>query len=313
MIQLVGADNKNTSLLKTSSEIFGIAMIYAMFGWLGQSLAISPGNVTAVWPPSGFALAMVLLIGKRAWGGIWLGAFIINTQAFFDGTTIANTTASILAGFTIGAGSLIQHVVGAKLLQRFSEVNDFLQTVKSCLVFICVIPVMCLISSTIGTVSLYFAGFTSIPSFAELWVTWWLGDGVGVLILTPFLLTWFKQESFSLNHLQWVELTVVLFLLILFSFFGFDRSYGDGKSLFPIEFLIWPFLLWLALRFSNNLSISGMLTVCAIAIWKTTEGSGPFQLSTPNLSLLMLQLFLFITAAVISLYNSCRCDVYSFT
>ncbi len=304
MIPIIDLYRKETSILNSGAEVLGIAIVYAIFGWLGQSLAIPPGNVTAVWPPSGFALTMVLFLGKRAWAGIFLGAFIINAQAFFDFATIGSMTTSFSVGLSIAVGSLIQPVVGANLIQRFARGNDFLQTVKNCLVFVCVIPVMCLISSSIGTVSLYFGGFISAPNFAELWVTWWLGDAIGVLVLTPFLLAWFRQQNFALSTFKWMELTVVTVLLILFTFIGFGEIVSDDKPHYPIEFLVGPFLLWLALRFRASLAISGMLIVCAIAIWKTTQGSGPFQLDTPNLSLLMLQLFLFVTAISVMFFTS---------
>lgn len=292
--------------LRLAAETLVVALIYALLGWLGQSLAIPPGNVTAVWPPSGFALAIVLLLNKRAWVGIWLGAFIINTQAFFDSAIMASIAVSLAVGASIALGSLVQPIVGANLIYRFTQSDNSLQTVKKCLVFVGVIPFMCLISSTIGAVSLYFGGFVPGVNLGELWLTWWLGDSVGVLVLAPFIITWSRQKSINLSNFDRLELAVAFSLLVLFSFIGFGNLFGDTESHYPIEFIVWPFLLWLTLRFRSSLAITGMLALCVIAIWHTVQGRGPFQLETPNQSLLVLQLFIFATAVSVMIVASLR-------
>lgn len=294
MNDLTVQPGKTPHILKLGAETLGIALTYALLGWLGQSLAIPPGNVTVVWPPSGFALTIVLLLNKRAWVGIWLGAFIINTHAFFDSASISSIAVSLAVGTSIGLGSLIQPVVGAKLIYRFAKSDNILQTVKSCLVFVGVIPFMCLVSSTVGAVGLYFGGFVPASSFGELWLTWWLGDSVGVLVLTPLIIAWYRYKSIDLSNSERMELAVVLSLLVLFAFIGFGNVFGEGETRYPIEFAVWPFLLWLALRFNSGLAVTSMLALCVIAIWYTVQGSGPFQLDTPNQSLLMLQLFILL-------------------
>jgi len=297
---------KTPHFLKLAAETSGIALVYALLGWLGQSLAIPPGNVTVVWPPSGFALAIALLLGKRAWVGIWLGAFIINTQAFFDSASIAGIAVSLAVGTSIGFGSLIQPVVGAILINRFAQSSNILRTVKSCLVFVGITPFICLVSSTVGAVGLYFGGFVPASSFGELWLTWWLGDSVGVLVLAPFIIAWYRYKSIDLSNLGRLELAVVFSLLVLFAFIGLGNVFGDGETHYPIEFAVWPFLLWLALRFNSSLAITGMLALCVIAIWYTMQGSGPFQLGTTNQSLLVLQLFIFVTAVSVMIVASLR-------
>jgi len=94
-------------LSRSAIEIVGIALAYFLLGITGQLFSISPGNVTPVWPPSGFALAIVFLLGKRGWLGIFLGALIVNVYAFFESSTQDTITTSIATGISIGIGSLI--------------------------------------------------------------------------------------------------------------------------------------------------------------------------------------------------------------
>jgi len=88
-----------------------VALFYFVFGYLGQLLAISPGNVTPVWPPSAIALAAIIYWGRRSWAGIFIGAFLVNGQAIF--TADVNTmSALVISSVSIGVGSLLQPVFG---------------------------------------------------------------------------------------------------------------------------------------------------------------------------------------------------------
>src|SRR5215211_7682766 len=64
------------------SRVLGVTVIYLATAKVGFLMAIPPGNVTAVWPPSGIALAVLLIWGPRLSPGIWLGAFLANTWVF---------------------------------------------------------------------------------------------------------------------------------------------------------------------------------------------------------------------------------------
>lgn len=99
-------------------EIVVVAALYYVAGRLGQLLTIPPGNITAVWAPSGIALAAVLLRGYRVWPGIWLGSFFGNTWAFFDPTGYWSLAMSLAVGAVIGVGATLEAIAGAFLLQR---------------------------------------------------------------------------------------------------------------------------------------------------------------------------------------------------
>jgi len=146
------------SSIRAAAETITIAVIYVLLGKLGQLSAIMPGNVTAVWPPSGFALAMALLLGRKALWGIGIGAFAVNTQAFLDSASLASVVNSAAVGVAIAVGSAAQPFVGAVLIKRFIDIGNLL-------FFTMLIPLMCLISSMIGAIALWLGGLIGADAF----------------------------------------------------------------------------------------------------------------------------------------------------
>jgi len=289
----------NISIFKFGVEALAIAIGYALLGKLGQMLAIPPGNVTPVWPPSGFALAMMLLIGPRAWAGILLGAFVVNTVAFIDDATSTSITNLIIIGATIGIGSALQPLTGAALIKRFSSIHKLLDNVRNFLGFVVIVPVMCLISSSVGVSALFAGDMVSTQNIGELWLTWWLGDSVGVLLVTPFIIVWRKLPDISWHASSAVRLITAFSCLILVNLMSFSSRFDALNISYSLEFLAWPFLLWLALLHSWHAVTSGIFLLSVIAITYTVKGHGPFFVEEPNLSLLLLQLFLSITAGTV--------------
>jgi len=250
-------------------------------------MAISPGNVSPVWPPSGIALAALFLCGTRVWPGIWIGAFIVNTLGFMEGS-LSNVEA--LAGGGIAVGSVLQALIGYRLLdgQKNKPLPFF--RLESTLYFLAIIPVMCLVSASCGVFALWLAGLISASNVGETWVTWWLGDSVGVLAITPLVLVWFyslKQKQEGLFTAEPVLLVVCIFLVahIVFS------------AAYPLVYLLLPLLLWLALIASLPWLVVGIVVLDLVACLNTAQQVGPFYTGDINESLLLLQLYITVTAS----------------
>ena len=168
-----------------------VAAAYCVTGRLGLLLAISPGYATAVWPPSGIALAAVLLCGYRVVPGIVLGSFLVNLWTSFDATTIAAMLQSVVLASSISLGAALQAIVGAGLIRRCVGFPCPLDQEKDVGLFLLLGgPISCLVNATIGVSSLWIGGV--IPGALTLfsWWTWWVGDSLGVLIVTPLVLIW---------------------------------------------------------------------------------------------------------------------------
>lgn len=268
-----------------------LAVVYYAAARLGQLMAIPPGNVTPIWPASGIALAAVLLLGARIWPGIWLGSFLGNTWAFFDGSSLGSMAVSLLAGTGLGAGATLEALAGAVLLRVVSGERSPLGRVQDVLTFVTLAGVLsCMLSATIGTVSLCLGGFLPWTVFARTWFTWWTGDIAGVLLVTPLLLTWSQADRTSVSPKRTAEAALWLAALVAVSqgIFGLQ---GGGEAAYA-QFAIYPIMIWAMLRFGQLGATTGIVLVSAIAAWGMVKGFGPFAGSTTYETTLLLQAFL---------------------
>lgn len=176
--------------LSTIILIVTIACIYFLFGLLGLELAVPPSQAGAIWPPAGIALASVLLYGPRIWPGIFIGNFCISAWAFgFD----LNSTLIYIA---TGTGATLFAVAGSKLIKKYTSYPSDLIFDKDITLFLLLGgPVSCLIPATVGITTMFFNGIISANEIPLNWLTWWVGDTIGVLIFTPIMLTLFTCDS----------------------------------------------------------------------------------------------------------------------
>ena len=166
-------------------EALAIAIVYIATAQLGFLTAISPGNVTVVWPPSGIALAAMLLLGYRAWAGVWLGSFLVNVLFFIFHDTLVPT--AVTAASSIAVGSTLQAMLAAFLYRRMigPRIPHELKGVFS---FMTLATLSCLVAPTVGVSSLAFSSAIAWSNYTDTWLTWWLGDVVGILTIAPVLL-----------------------------------------------------------------------------------------------------------------------------
>ncbi len=165
-----------------------VALAYFVAGKLGLMLAIPPGFATVVWPPSGIALAAVLLAGYRVCPGVVAGSFLVNVATAFDASTLASTLQSLGIAVSIGAGAAGQAAVGAALVRRFVGFpNRFTQLSVLAKSLLLAGPVSCLVGATVGVSTLAAHGLVTADSFFGNWLTWWCGDSIGVLMVLPVL------------------------------------------------------------------------------------------------------------------------------
>ena len=186
MAELVSTTNRFRFAynLGDAGLIAAVAALYFVTGWLGLLMAVPPGYVTPVWPPSGLAMGAVLVAGPRLWPGIFLGAAILN--AFNAETT---NLVSIALACTIAMGSTAQAIVGSHLIRGFlgSPVRcDSMRDVM--LLMILAGPVACMLAATVGQAALFTAGLVEAQSLGHNWLTWWFGDTLGVFVFLPLVL-----------------------------------------------------------------------------------------------------------------------------
>src|SRR5438552_588556 len=163
--------------LRLLGAILAVAVAYAVIGKLSLGLAFVDSSVTAVWPPSGIAVAALLFGGVRLWPGVALGALAAN---LLNGSSPA-TSALIMVGNTAAP---VVAVLLVRLATRRRQVS--LDSVAAVLALICVGGLVSMtVSATLGTVSLVVTGALPMQRFTTVWPTWWIGDAMGVVLGAP--------------------------------------------------------------------------------------------------------------------------------
>jgi signal transduction histidine kinase len=260
-----------------------LAVAYFVIGKLGLRLAFVHPSATAVWPASGLALSALLALGEGAWPGVFLGAFAVNLT----------TAGSLATTIGIATGNTLEAVVGAYLLRRFSNgrrpFERGLDTLRFAL-FAGMISTT--ISATIGVSSLVLSGFALPGSFGRLWITWWLGDMGGDLVVAPLLLLWAFGGRLRWNRSRALEALLLLSCMSLVATAVFTGAFPLGGSQYSLAFVCTPFLIWAAYRFDQRVAASAVATLAVIAVWGTLTEANSLLRWERNESLLLLQVFL---------------------
>ncbi len=267
----------------TLAAILIVAAVYFGAGKLGLSLAFVNASATAVWPPTGIAMAAIILLGRRVTPGIFLGAFLTNLA----------TAGSPATSLGIAAGNTMEAFVGAALVSRFAGGRNAFDRARDVFAFILVAAlVSTAISATVGFITLAVGGLARWQDFGPIWLTWWLGDAVSAVIIAPLLIVWVAKPLPRLTARRWLEASCLLALLILVSQAVFGGGLFPTGKRYPLEYLGIPLLLWAAFRFRQHGAVTAVALMSAIAIRGTLSGSGPFATGEPNVSLLFLQTFM---------------------
>src|ERR687895_1395008 len=278
--------------------VLAVAALYLLTARLGLTLALPPEQkATAVWLPSGIALAALLLLGYRLWPGVWLGAFLANFWDFFGPSNQFSLTAHLLVSGGIALGSTLQPLLGTFLLHHMDMgQQNPLKRAGNVFRFVGVGLVMCLVAATIGVTTLYLAGFAPLADYYSNWWTWWLGDTMGVLIVTPLVLAWRKPLELAWGVREVAEAGLLLVMLLVVGLWVFGGWELWGLDTRFLGYLTVPLLVWTAFRFGPQGATLALVVVLGIAVWGTAQDHGPFVLGTRNESLLLLQTFMGVLA-----------------
>jgi diguanylate cyclase (GGDEF)-like protein len=264
-----------------------LAVVYFGTAKLGLRFAFVNPSATALWAPTGITLAAFLIFGPRVWPGAFLGAFFANVT----------TAGSVLTSIVIATGNTLEGVAGCYLVRRFARGPQAFERAQDIFKFAFLAGmVSTTISATVGVTSLLLGGLADWTVYGPIWRTWWLGDGVGAVIVTPLVILWRENPRLNWTNEQIIELAL-LFLGLFFTVwivFG-GRFHSEVKN-YPLEYLCIPFLIWAAFRFGRRKAATATCVLAGIAIWGTLQGFGPFSRETLNTSLLLVQSFVGIVA-----------------
>ena len=263
-------------------QLVVVAAAYVATGKFGLSLAFASDSVTAIWAPSGIALAALVLGGYRLWPAVALGALLTNLDTGVPayvvlGITLGNTLEALAGAF------LLRHVAFRSTLERLRDVIALigLAAIASTAV-----------AATIGTLTLLASGELSGADYGTAWRTWWLGDMGGDLLIAPAILVAVAHWPYSLLRRRLPEAVAVAVTIGVVGAVVF--SHDDT----PLTYVTFPPLIWAALRLEQVGAAAGSLILGAIAVGLTESGSGPFAMSGPDDRLLLAQTFVAVGCAV---------------
>jgi diguanylate cyclase (GGDEF)-like protein len=268
-----------------------IAFLYYVAGRFGLGLAFVNPSATAVWPPTGIALAAFLVLGEYVAPGILVGAFLVNLT----------TSDSVLFSLAVAIGNTLEGLIAARLVNRFASGRQAFDKAPDVFKFAFLASLLSpAVSATIGVTSLVWIGLARPEDYFGIWLTWWLGDAAGALIVAPALILWAVEPKNRWSVSRTVEAAFLLATLILVSLAVFGDQSSFAIRNYPLEFLLVPVLIWAAYRFGQRETATITVVLSAFAITGTLQGLGPFARGLPNESLLLLQSFM-ITAAITGL------------
>jgi PAS domain S-box-containing protein len=257
-----------------------LAATYVLAGRLGFTASAIHPVVSSAWPPSGVALAALLLMGTRFWPGIALGAFFVNLTAGIPP----------LAATGIAVGNTLEALVAAWLLTSFAGFRLPLERLRDVFALVVLGAIASTpVSATIGVTVLTLSGGATGISLGTLWLAWFLGDAIGILLVTPLILTWVTSARLHPSARDSIEASVLVAVLVAFTAALFQTPFSYVYAIFPVT-------IWAALRFGPRGAATASFIVSALAIGYTVRGVGPFALSTAVNNLFQLDTFIALLA-----------------
>jgi len=248
------------------------------------------GFATLVWPPSGLALAALLIFGPRLWPGVLAGAFVANLL----------TGAPVLVALGIGVGNTLEAVLAVYALRRIPGFELSLERVVDVVGLILLAAALStMVSATIGVLSLHLGGIVSAAQLGETWRAWWLGDMIADLLVAPVLLVWASGPRRLADQKHRAEAVALGIAVVAVSLliFGGQAGLPTATGKYAQAYLFFPLLIWAAIRFGQRGAVTAAFVVSVIAIWGTALGHGPFVRPALHQSLIALQTFMGVASA----------------
>lgn len=244
----------------------GVALAYFGLARLGMALLEPPVPASTVWPAAGLALAAVAHFGGKLLPGVFAGAFAASLSA---GTSLGTATA-------FATGATLASSVGGSLLKRYCPVRDGFKRLESVFALLGIAVAAAAVPATAGTLAAAVFDAERIAHIFPLWAIWWMGEAVGILGITPLLITWPTLPPPRVTPRDTLEATALLAGMVTVTVVAFDWPVADAGARIALASLVFPLMAWSALRLSPPFVHLGAVAAAAAAVWGTSRGVGPF-------------------------------------
>src|ERR1051326_3527097 len=254
--------------LRRAAPLFALAATYYLGAKLGLRFAYINSSVTTIGP------------------AIFAAAFFANVS----------TTGAILPSLGIALANTAEGLLAAYLVNRFARGGRVFDRVRDILRFTALAALLSTtVAASLGVTSLALGGLLSWADAPRVWLTWWLGDAVGDIVIAPALILWIGvRPAPSWTRAQLLEAAALTVTLAAVSYAAFGGLFPARH--YPLTVLLWPAMTWVAFRFTPREAATAMLLVSLIAIISTIRQIGPFARYGTNESLVLLQVWTGITA-----------------
>ena len=275
------------SLLRYAGLVVLLAAVYGAAAWLGLRYVTIGYSVSLVWPPAGIAFAALVLLGLRFWPGVAIGAFLVN----------AATPIPLLGAAGIALGNTIEALLAAALLRRVAGSRPQLEDPhQSRHLILVAVPAGALLAGLIGVGTLVFSGALEPRAAAQALPIWWAGDVLGMLVVAPVLFSWIARPRIR-DTRRLLEVVALVVGTAAAADLGLLQRF-ENLPLGTLEYtyLLFPFVVWAAVRFGPRGASLVTLVVAAVAVWHTARGGGPFLLDSVSGTLLVVACYLLVLA-----------------
>lgn len=277
--------------LRTLSALLLAAAAYYLLARLGLLLALAQSNASPIWPPSGFALVLLLRLGRQYWPAILTGAFLANL-AVFHNNQVATLPVLLTVSLAIAIGNTAEGLIAERLLQRFGIARLDLKSQREVYQFGAAIALAALASATVGVVSLSVSTIVPADLVWQVAATWWTGDFLGLLLLAPLAMPLLARPHWPYwKPGQWLFLAALLGATLAV-FLG--NSHHAAAQFMPYALLL--FLGVAAVKRWRSMVRLALAIITSIAIPATVLDHGPFVSGVLHHSLLSLCTYLAISS-----------------
>ena len=295
-----------SGLAKYGLDLVVVGAAYFVLASVSLTLASLHSSAMPIWPPTGLALAAILLRGLRVWPAIFAAAFAVGVPTDITDATAAD---SFVLSLGVAAANTLEAIVGGYLINVWSQGRKTFDTPARVTKFALVgLGPSTMIGAIVGAGSLYFAGDVDWGNLIAIGARWWLRDAAGALVITPAVVLWAIADfrAFNLDKVLASGATIVAACAV--DLIAFSPLMEQSVNRSALAFLAALPLLWAALRCGGRDTATAVLILACFAAWGTLAGGGPFAGATPDDAFLLLIAFM-LCISVVSLALSAHVAV----
>jgi signal transduction histidine kinase len=259
--------------------VCALAGLYYGAAQVGYTLKFTGAVAAIVWLPVGVGISFLYLGGLHLWPGVLLGDLLADQWQKLP----------VGSAFGQSIGNVLEVLVAAFLLRRLVRGGRPLESVAGVCGLLVAIFAGVAVSATIGPFSLRLGHVLTTADLPHVWHTWWLGDTAGALIVVPFALAWWQPLKLTWTPARVVEAALMLTVVIVLS----DVALRSDR---PLSYIVFPALIWAALRFGPRGGTLAVAVTAGFTLWKTAHHSGPFVVDSLQRSTLSTQLYVAVAA-----------------